>query len=243
MCISNRNIHPATVLLLHAALLVCLSFSLSAEESKDSQVVLYHPSGFGVETKSVVSMRDNKFDNLVEQQFDFSCGAAAASTILQYAYNMNVTELDVIMGLSKVANSDIAKQKGYSLLDIRHYVETLGLRGRGFELPISSLVKLRIPTIVLIDTNGYKHFVVLRRIDGDTVFIGDPALGNRVLTKTEFVDMWDGVVFAILGHQFDRQTELRQPVTVLSAKPFLRDQDPITDAELLDFGFSHAEMF
>ena len=224
-------------------MLTLVSCSLYAEGVNDSRVVLYSPTGFGYESKPVSSLRDNKFDNLVEQQFDFSCGAAAATTILRYAYNIEVTELEVILGLSNVADVEIAKQKGYSLLDIRHYVETLGLRGRGYELPIASLSKLRIPTIVLIDTNGYKHFVVLRRIEGDTVFIGDPALGNRVLTKTEFVDMWDGVVFAILGKQFDRQTELRQPFTVLSAKPFLRDQDPISDAELLDFGFSHAELF
>ena len=123
-------------------------------------------------SKRVTSLRERRYLDLVQQRFDFSCGAAATATILRYAYNFDVNEVDVILGLAEVADEELAREKGYSLLDIRHYVETLGLRGRGYELPPEMLAKLRIPTIALLDLRGYKHFVVIRKITEDSVYVG-----------------------------------------------------------------------
>lgn len=194
-------------------------------------------------SKRVTSLRERRYLDLVQQRFDFSCGAAATATILRYAYNFDVNEVDVILGLAEVADEELAREKGYSLLDIRHYVETLGLRGRGYELPPEMLAKLRIPTIALLDLRGYKHFVVIRKITEDSVYVGDPALGNRIMPLEDFLESWNGAVFAILGRGFDRETVLSRPEPPLTARKFLYDHTPLTDSELLDFGFTHADLF
>lgn len=194
-------------------------------------------------SKRIISMRERRYQDIIQQRFDFSCGAAATATILRYAYNFDVNEIDVILGLAKVADAEIAREKGYSLLDIRRYVETLGLRGRGYELPLEMLPKLRIPVITLLDLKGYKHFVVLRKVTDDSVYVGDPALGNRIMPLDDFRKSWNGAVFAILGRGFDRETVLTQPPPPLTARRFLYDHTPITDSELLDFGFTHADLF
>lgn len=194
-------------------------------------------------SKRVTSMRERRYQDIIQQRFDFSCGAAATATILRYAYNFDVNEVDVILGLAKVADQEVAREKGYSLLDIRHYVETLGLRGRGYELPLEMLPKLRIPAIVLLDLKGYKHFVVLRRVTEDSVYVGDPALGNRIMPLDDFKKSWNGAVFAILGRGFDRETVLTRPAPPLTARKFLYDHTPVTDSDLLDFGFTHADLF
>lgn len=193
--------------------------------------------------KRVISMRERRYQDIIQQRFDFSCGAAATATILRYAYNFDVNEVDVILGLAQVADEELAREKGYSLLDIRHYVETLGLRGRGYELPAEMLIKLRIPTIALLDLRGYKHFVVIRRVTEDSVYVGDPALGNRIMPMEDFLKSWNGAVFAILGRGFDRETVLSRPDPPLTVRGFLYDQAPVTDSELLDFGFTHADLF
>lgn len=193
--------------------------------------------------KRLVSMRERRYQDIIQQKFDFSCGAAATATILRHAYNFDVNEVDVILGLAKVADEELAREKGYSLLDIRHYVETLGLRGRGYELPPEMLAKLRIPTIALLDLRGYKHFVVVRKVTEDSVYVGDPALGNRIMSMEDFLESWNGAVFAILGRGFDRDTVLTRPQPPLTARKFLYDHTPITDSELLDFGFTHADLF
>ena len=50
-------------------------------------------------------------------------------------------------------------------------------------------------------------------------------------------------VFAILGRGFDRETVLSRPEPPLTARKFLYDHTPLTDSELLDFGFTHADLF
>ena len=69
--------------------------------------------GGAVIQKNVVSMRELKFVDMVPQRTDFSCGAAALATILNYAYNKNLTEDNVIEGLMKVSDPEIVRQKGF----------------------------------------------------------------------------------------------------------------------------------
>lgn len=97
--------------------------------------------------KNIISMREQHFVNMVPQQTDFSCGAAALATILNYAYNFELTEADVIEGMLKVSDPQLVQSKGFSLLDIKHYVETLGLRGRGYSVNPDILDRIKIPTI------------------------------------------------------------------------------------------------
>lgn len=223
----------------------CFSFAAtqSAPASQGTVKPFYGLADVPQFSKPVTSMRERRYKDVVQQRFDFSCGAAATATILRYAYSFEVSEVDVILGLSRVADEAVAREKGYSLLDIRHYVETLGLRGRGYDLPAEMLSRLRIPVIALLDLRGYRHFVVVRRVTEDSVYVGDPALGNRVIPMDDFKKSWNGAVFAILGRGFDRETVLTRPDPPLTARKFLYDHTPVTDSELLDFGFTHADLF
>lgn len=194
-------------------------------------------------SKNIVSMKEMHYINLVRQQTDFSCGAAALATILNYAYNYDLTEREVVAGMLKVSDEEIVRQKGFSLLDIKNYVETLGLRGRGYNVEPEILERIKIPTIVLLDIRGYKHFVVLKKTTQDKVYIADPALGNRVMDKQEFIDGWNAVTFAVVGDGFDRDTILLRPREPLTAMTTVDNWRPLTDAELLEFGFYRSELF
>ena len=60
----------------------------------------------------------------------------------------------------------------------------------------------------------------------------------------EFLDAWPSrAVFVVIGSDFDRNTVLLEPTTRPSARALYARQGPLTDAELLDFGFSHADLF
>ena len=194
-------------------------------------------------SKNIVSMKEQHYINLVRQQTDFSCGAAALATILNYAYNYNLTEQEVVAGMLKVSDEEIVREKGFSLLDIKNYVETLGLRGRGYSVTPDILERIKIPTIALLDIRGYKHFVVLKKTTQDKVYIADPALGNRVMDKQEFIDGWNAVTFAVIGEGFDRDTILLRPREPLTARTTVDNWRPLTDAELVEFGFYRSELF
>jgi len=223
--------------------IIILSILLLSNPLFAASINFYNLAGISQFSKPLVSMREQKFENLVEQKYDFSCGAAALTTILKYAYHIDVDEREVLQGLAKVSDEEIVKEKGFSLLDIRKYVHTLGLRGRGYKMSANNLEQVKIPTIVRVNIRGYHHFVVLKRVVGDEVYIGDPALGNRVMSREDFIRGWSGSIFAVVGKGFDKRTVLSQPKQALTARKFLFGKAPVTNSDLLDYGFTHADLF
>lgn len=192
----------------------------------------------------VESMQEGRYRNIVRQHTDYSCGAAALATILRYAYHLNVDETTVIEGMMGVADTELVKQRGFSLLDIKHYVESLGMRGRGYRINEDRLRSLHVPGLVLMDVRGFRHFVVLKQVHNDTVELADPILGNRSIPLADFIKAWPSrAVFVVIGNDFDRNTVLLQPTDRASARALFARQGSITDAELLDFGFTHADLF
>lgn len=195
-------------------------------------------------TKEVQSIRERRFENLIAQETDFSCGAASLATILKYAYGRSdITEVDVLEGMFEVADQEVAERMGFSLLDLRNYVDSIGLRARGYEIEQDALDAVSIPVIVLLDLSGYQHFVVLKKVSGDRVYIGDPALGNKVMERSEFVEAWNNIIFAVIGENFDTHTVLLDPAQPLTARRLTDVFSPVPKQQLLDFGFRHAEVF
>lgn len=193
----------------------------------------------------VESMQEQRYRNLVRQQTDYSCGAASLATILRYGYGLQVDEATVIEGMLRVADPEVAAERGFSLLDIKNYVESLGMRGRGYRINEQRLRALRVPALALMDVAGFRHFVVLKQVHGDTVEVADPILGNRSLSVEKFMEAWPSqAVFVVIGSGFDRNTVLLQPADRPSARSLMARQGrPLTEGELLDFGFSHADLF
>ena len=96
---------------------------------------------------------------------------------------------------------DTEKLKDFKSGDILHGIDAgtmkelameTGLSFNGFQLPLSDLISLSFPQIVLINKN---HYIVLEDIGEKEVHINDPACGRKTLGITEFKDMYSGVAF------------------------------------------------
>ena len=204
--------------------------------------------GAGVIRKPVVSLREARFRNLIPQSTDFSCGAAALATLLTYAYGYDASERAVMEGLLKSSDQEIAQERGFSLLDMKTYLETLGMRGRGYQVSLDKLSLMKMPAIVLLDIQGYQHFVVLKKVVDDQAYLGDPALGNKIVPVEQFAQGWNGVVFAVLGEGYEPDTPLRAHLEPLNAKQLLAVHgmvplhNLIPDTQPLDYGFSSADL-
>ncbi|WIE47288.1 C39 family peptidase [Pseudomonas sp. GM17] len=193
--------------------------------------------------KQVQSVRERKFADLVEQKTDFSCGAAALATVLRQAYWLDVDEEHVIKGMLATADQDLVRTQGFSMLDMKRYLESIGMRARGYRIPPDKLQAVSIPVVVLMDIRGYKHFVVMQRAQKDWVYIGDPVLGHKRYSHEDFVKGWNGIVFAIVGPGYDKANALRAPPNPLTAKNKLDTFNPVKDAELMEFGFIQSDFF
>lgn len=199
--------------------------------------------GAGVVKKTFLSMREMRYVHMVPQETDFSCGAAALATILKHGYGQDVTEHRIIEDMMKVSDQALVQEQGFSMLDMKKYVEAIGMRGRGYHVKPDALEKLRVPVIVLLDIRGYKHFVVLKKAVGDRVYIGDPALGNRIMDKNDFAAGWNGIAFAIIGKGFDRSTVLLNPSEPLTLRQRSGLVNTVGTAQLLEFGFTRGDLF
>lgn len=146
-----------------------------------------------------------KYKNIVRQAFDYSCGSAALVTILNYHLGIMVDEQAAMEGmLDKGEKDKIVERRGFSLLDMKRYVASLGVNGAGFRAEIKDLKTLNEPAIVPIDYAGFKHFVIFRGIRDDVVFIADPSAGNIVFSLSEFASLWDKNTLFILSPPKDK---------------------------------------
>jgi predicted double-glycine peptidase len=143
----------------------------------------------------VRSLLEKRHRNVVLQQWDLSCAAAALATILRYQHGMPVTERLVALGLISrdeyIANPDLVRlRQGFSLLDLKRFVDALGYEGIGLgQLVFADLVD-RAPIIVPVNLQGYPHFVVFRGATSNTVLLADPAFGNVTMSIRKFMNGW-----------------------------------------------------
>jgi uncharacterized protein len=140
-----------------------------------------------------------KYKHIVHQAYDYSCGSAALTTVLQFHLGLAVTEKDAMEGMLEHGEKEkIIARRGFSLLDMKRYVATLGSDSGGFRADLNDLAKLGQPAIVPIDYAGFKHFVVVKGIRDGKVFIADPSAGNIAFSVEEFAGLWDkGTLFVI----------------------------------------------
>jgi predicted double-glycine peptidase len=195
-------------------------------------------------TKTVRSMRDIRYSHIISQKFDYSCGAAALATLLNYGYGVNISEPELISKMMAFSKPEIVVKNGFSMLDMKKFVETIGLRGRGFRVNTDALHHLRIPVMVLMNINGYEHFVIVKHAEDGRIFIADPALGNRIVMEEDFVKTWNGLVFAVLGKPFREDSPLLQDNESLAER--LRASALTTSSAatpFVDFGLSKADWF
>lgn len=145
-----------------------------------------------VQSVAVEPYSELKYRHIVRQAYDYSCGSAALVTILKYHLGLGVNEQQAMEGmLERGEKEKIIERRGFSLLDMKRYVASLGVDSAGFRAEVKDLMTLDHPAIVPIDYAGFKHFVVFRGIRDGLVYIADPSMGNFVFSVNDFSKHWD----------------------------------------------------
>ena len=146
----------------------------------------------------VVSLRERLWQSVVQQQRDYSCGAAAVATLLTYHYRRPTDEAEVFDAMFAAGDQDKIVRQGFSLLDMKRYLESEGFVADGFKVTLDQLATAAIPAIMIVVIRGYRHFVVIKGVTDDTVLVGDPALGLKEYDRDEFEEiMASDIVFAV----------------------------------------------
>jgi predicted double-glycine peptidase len=139
------------------------------------------------------------YRNITRQAYDYSCGSAALTTVLQYYLGRNFQERQIMEGLLHYGEADrIVERRGFSMLDMKRLATALGFPAGGFKAELKDLKELDHPAIVPIHYAGFKHFVVVKTIKDGRIFIADPSKGNISFTLARFEEIWDqNVLFVV----------------------------------------------
>lgn len=153
--------------------------------------------------KHVDSLKKKRFEQIVPQRFDYSCGAAALATLLTYYFGRITSEKEAMKGMIRFGNPEMIRKRGFSLLDMQKYANEIGYRAGGYKVHLAQLEKIRLPLIVLITLGGRPHFVVLKGVRDGRAFLADPSVGNHVMDADRFGRVWNGTIFALQGPKND----------------------------------------
>ena len=181
------------------SLLACvLMLATSAVQAGEASVRVPFSGNYNVR---LTSLKEARFKTTVRQQYDFSCGSAAVATLLTYQYDQPVTESQVFRQMYAHGDQARIRKEGFSLLDMRRYLNSLGYAADGFALPLDKLFEAGLPAIVLLNDRGYRHFVVIKGLHQGRVLVGDPARGTRALTRADFDRLWDNRVLFVVHNR------------------------------------------
>src|SRR3954447_13030599 len=164
------------------ALLIAAVACLAASAAEARSIELPYQIG-GAYAVPVKSLREARFVASLPQQYDFSCGSAAISTLLTHHYHYPVTEDKVFEEMFRRGDQAKIRVEGFSLLDMKRYLEAHGFEADGFQEPLEKLVSANIPAIVLVNESGYNHFVVVKGLRNGRILLGDPAGGTRAVPE------------------------------------------------------------
>lgn len=157
-------------------------------------------AGSGSFNVKTMSMKERQFRYTERQQYDFSCGSAALSTLLTHHYGDPVKEEAVYVTMWEKGDQAKIRKEGFSMLDMKRFLESRGYAADGYSSSLEKLGKVGIPAIVLIRDGAYNHFVVVKGVRNGQIAFGDPAQGARVMDQAQFERMMiNRILFVING--------------------------------------------
>lgn len=149
--------------------------------TSSSAVVFNHTNSSG--KIKLTSWIEIKNKNLVRQKFDFSCGSASLATIMNYYYDNNLSEIDIVNSVAEQKGIKVEtiedyyehKDTGLSFFDLSEYSKKIGYRGLGLAIDFEVLKKLKMPVILFVKIRSQEHFTVFKGMDDRYIYLADPS--------------------------------------------------------------------
>lgn len=146
------------------------------------------------------------------QHDENDCGLACILTICKFL-KIHVDEMTLRKNIF-LGNDGLSL---YGITETFHSlgVETLAVEGDDIEL-YALLSENEKPILVMINENNESHYVVLYKGTSHHVFLWDPNIGKRVITKEDFSGIWSNYAVIITNVSDTKRTILTKKSTCLN---------------------------
>ncbi len=120
--------------------------------------------------------------SLVMQTEVAECGLACLSMVASY-HGLKI-------GLPILRQLFSSNLSGMNLQQLIKLADDLGLTSRALKCPAEEIGHISLPCILHWDLN---HFVVLTGVTKDSIYINDPAIGQKKIQHSEFSKHYTGI--------------------------------------------------
>ena len=124
---------------------------------------------------------------VVRQEDEADCGACCLLSVIKY-YNGFIP-------LEYVKVDTLTTKEGTTFYNLKVTAEKYGFEVSGKKE--FDLSKIKLPAIAQIKINNFYHFVVIVKIDKDTIILMDPAIGKNKLKLSKFNEMFTGYILEL----------------------------------------------
>lgn len=182
---------------------IIFSHILPAEavDSKAPNIIHFPSIGNGAVSLPMQNLKSRGTITTLLQKYDFSCGSAALATLLTYHYGIPTTEESVFEFMYRTGNQERIQKEGFSMLDMKRYLRQFDMEADGFNQDLEKLLEAKTPAIVLVNENGYQHFVVIKGLQGNRILLGDPAKGTRAMSREQFEAIWPSRILFVVHNR------------------------------------------
>lgn len=136
---------------------------------------------------AVTPYRDLRYEGVIAQTDWYTCGPAAAATLLRYYFGLDVDESDVLEASAAAGGLD--PSAGVSALALVRSLGAFGVPAQGYRLTPEALADYfrrgGLPVIAHA-TRPRQHYVVVVGLVGDYALVADPSWGRRVERWVDF---------------------------------------------------------
>lgn len=148
------------------------------------------PPAFALGSAGLRSAQALRFEGVVRQADERSCGYAAAATVLR-ALGFEASEAEVARAAGAAPGGPA------SVADIGRAVRRWGVTSFPVLGDWEGLLRYFAlhpePVVALVDVGG-PHFTVVTAVEEGAVYLADPSQGHRVWSRQRFLRRWTGVV-------------------------------------------------
>lgn len=144
------------------------------------------------------------FMKILLQSEAAECGLASLAMIAEHHGNR--------IGLTGLRRRFPLSLKGAKLSHLIHIAQQLGMLARPLRLDMEHLDDLKVPCILHWDLN---HYVVLKKVTRNKVTILDPAIGERVLSRSDVSNHFTGVALEFSPTAEFKREESRSSITAV----------------------------
>lgn len=144
-------------------------------------------------SESLSSFHELRYEGVVGQTNEYTCGAAAVASILTYFYGISTSESEILNlaeEAMKMRGEEPSQGHGLTAYDLKKGLEVEGIEAKGFQVTPQALrdyfVRGGLPAIIHL-TKPEKHFVVAVGMAGNQIVLADPSWGRSIIPFTVLI--------------------------------------------------------